>query len=235
LNRRAPTAGVSRAANTAASASAAAIVLIASGLPGCADPLDAASATASQRNLCLDENATLFQALADECRRAWEHDLSCVGIVGFHGDLEGAPVMADSRFFGVRFVNVIRRDGSALRQQVRLDGRTPHFEFSVAFMGVGGLVADGELDRRTVLGGSAGDLEDDKVLASLRISTVAQSKDLGAREGFLLTRTQKEGEQSGRFDVKLGQARSIGAIEGCFIAFPTTVELIIEAGADDGS
>ncbi len=203
-------------------------------LLACADPLDAPPASQQARDLCTHENVRVLQELVAGCRDAWATDKSCAGILSFHGEVEGVPTKLEGTVTSVKFDDVIRADDSVVRGAVTMDGRGPYFELSFRFTSLGGVISDTDrVGRRLRVGGSSedGKLEDDQTAISFQLASDAQSRDLAASSGYLVIDTQKEQEESGRFEIRAPRGPNT-VIAGCFVVFPTRIRRTMEAGLD---
>jgi hypothetical protein len=80
----------------------------------------------------VDERLSISLADAvEDCRRRYERDESCAGLISFEGLLEDQPVTLDAEVSKTEFVDAIEADGSAIRDNVKIYGRTPYFLFTL--------------------------------------------------------------------------------------------------------
>jgi hypothetical protein len=96
-------------------------------LAGCASPLEAPSAYASERFLCEPQDSAEFDAQVSGCRESQLRDGSCVGFVSMKGNLDGQFFVTDAPLFEARYEydetkpNVVR--------SVMIRARSPYFTF----------------------------------------------------------------------------------------------------------
>ena len=187
----------------------------------CAAPVESEPAYADERFLCGADSASEWTDAVDDCRRRFERDASCGGVISFEGVLEEHLVTVDAEVSRTEFVDFMDADGTALRDNVKIYSRSPYFSFSLQLKEIGGAtMAEGE---RTLRVGSTADpsekLTDAVVRTSFRMSVGGESSDLASRDGELVVERQTESEQAGSFALEF-RAES-DQIDGCFHVFAT--------------
>ena len=97
---------------------------------GCAAPLEAPSAYASEQFLCGSEHAAEWDALVSACNEHNGAARACAGVVSLRGEIDGETFVANS----LLPIAVIAYDESkpALAGELLLDGQSSYFKFRVS-------------------------------------------------------------------------------------------------------
>jgi hypothetical protein len=188
---------------------------------GCVAPVETEPAYASEHFLCGPESEQQWMDEVEDCRVRYEDDESCAGVISFEGLLEDIPVALDGEVSKAEFVDAIDGDGAALRDAVKIYGRTPYFLFTLQLKEIGGETLDAQ-ERTLRVGRADGPLEeltDETVRPSLRMSVAGDSADLAGRSGELVIERQSASEQAGTFALRFGSAGD--ELDGCFHVFAT--------------
>lgn len=192
---------------------------------GCVAAVESEPAYAEERFLCAADAAREWSDAIDDCRRRYERDASCGGVISFEGLLEDHLVTVDAEVSKAEFVDFVDADGASLRDNVKIYSRSPYFLFSLQLKEIGGATVAAE--QRTLRVGNTLDptekLTDAIVRPSFRMSVGGDSADLAGREGELVVERQNENEQAGSFTLGLGAGDD--QIDGCFHVFATHHEL----------
>lgn len=189
-------------------------------LAGCIDRFETPAAYQSQRYLCAPENAASFMALVAECLDDRAAGGDCGGVLSFRGQLDGLPVIVESRLGSSRFETRLGALG-----RVDLSGASPYYHFNMKLDSIGGLLEPPiTTERSLTLEPGAGeltlDLTDTLTDGSLQLSAGGRSLALPFLSGGTVTvEQQSRTELHGRFQLTAGSPED--AIEGCFQAFPT--------------
>jgi len=193
-------------------------------LSGCS-ALDVESAYASEHFLCGEEKAERWHRELEQCRIEHAADGSCAGLLSLTGRLHGQPLTVDSRLEVARFEDVIRSDGVRMRNEIKLNGLGPYFNFRVRLWEVGGELSGSHPTLEVIAGHAPGSeprpLLDSFVRASLRVSAAGQSMESPAAAGYLSLPIQEETEQAGTFRFEFGSDE----VDGCFHGLLTEYSL----------
>ena len=190
-------------------------------------PLPLESAYDTQRGICADPE--LFEELLEECRARWQADASCGGVLGFAGQLQGTPVIVESELLIARFAQVERLAGGAIeRGNLQLTGRSPYFEYTFSLKDIGGDLLG---SASTLEVGPSISYDDEIVEVALRLATGAESDDIPALSGQLLTEVQGLDEHVASFVLEFEGG---DAIEGCFHALATESTIALEEPEEQG-
>lgn len=201
---------------------------------GCAMPVENPPVYESQRFLCADEHSDAWRDAVDDCHEDFERDQSCAGVLSFTGQLEGEAVTVESLLGTTEFLD-LRADGegSELRQELKLKGASPYFQFVFSWLDIGGDLT-GEADDRTLHHGTAEDrdtvLDDDRVRTAFRLTVGGESRALTPREAELTTERQRIDEHVATFNADFGASGDY--LEGCFHAFPIEHRFSLEVDSD---
>jgi hypothetical protein len=196
------------------------------GLLGCTTPVENPPAYDGERDLCASELDDEWRRLVENCRARREDGDMCGGLISFTGQLEGQTLTVDSELGATEFDDVLIADGSKLRNDVKLQGRSPYFVFTFEWRGLGGAVTGEAQERSLSFGSGAGGtavLDDDKVRGALRMSVGGETKAFAPRSGELTIELQTEEEQVASFETEFGSAGD--QLVGCVHAFATTHRL----------
>lgn len=192
-------------------------------------PLPLQPAYDTQRDICADPD--LFAELIEACRSRWQADGSCGGVIGFTGELQGVPVIVESELLITRFAQVERlEDGAIERGDMSLTARSPYFEYTLSLKDIGGALLGAESGQSLAVGPSAS-YDDDTVEVALRLATGAESEDIAASSGQLLTEVQGQDEHVASFVLEFD---ADSAIEGCFHALATETTVGLEELEEQG-
>lgn len=190
------------------------------GLAGCAVPVENSAAYDSERFLCAAEHSGEWQAEVDRCRAGYELDKSCGGVISFSGRLEGELLTVDAALGANEFLDLVNADGSEVRQDIKLYGRSPYFLFVLRWKELGGDLLGGAEERSLSIGGSSGPiagLDDDVAVASLRLTVGGDSRSFLSHAGDLTIERQAPDEQAATFSADFGTTGD--HLDGCFHAF----------------
>lgn len=196
-------------------------------LDGCVDPLDQASAYASQRFLCTEDREAEWNELIAACDELFRADASCAGVASFSGELQGQPYVVESLLDDCSVQDVRAEDGALIRDAVRLFGTGPYFGFRVSLEGLGGAVvapASPQEPRALDVVGREGaaPLYDEETTLELRVNTRGASLELAAPRGEVVVDRQTTDSQGFRISAELTQG---GTLDGCFHVRPTSYEV----------
>jgi hypothetical protein len=202
-------------------------------IAGCAMPVENPSVYDAQRFLCAEEHDGALRDAIEDCRNDFERDESCAGVLSFAGELEGEPITVESRLLSSEFIDQrLDGEGSEIRQELKLSGRSPYFHFTLSWLDLGGDLTGGA-DERTLRFGAAPDpdeaFQDDRVRASLRMTVGGESRAFTPREGELTTERQRLDEHSAEFSADFAPGEYL---EGCFHAFASEHKFTTEASSD---
>jgi hypothetical protein len=192
-------------------------------LVACALPVENPPAYDAELNLCAADQADAWRSRVERCRDAYERDKSCGGVMSFAGRLEGEQITVDSELHATEFSDQINADGSELRVDVKLYGRSPYFAFSFEWRGVGGDLAGETIERRLRFDSALESLDDEVVRGALRMTVGGASKAFAPRAGTLTVVRQTLGEEIATFRADFGSAGD--SLKGCFHAFPVKREI----------
>lgn len=186
-------------------------------LVSCALPVDSPQAYATEQNLCAAEQAEEWRAQVERCRQKYQLTKSCGGVISFSGRLEGEAVTVDSALSGTQFADLIESDGSELRVDIDLHGRSPYFAFNFTWRAVGGNVDGEAIERALRFDPVLESLNDENVRGAFRVIVGGESKAFAARTGMLLISRQTRDEEVATFQAAFGTAGD--RLTGCFHAF----------------
>jgi hypothetical protein len=184
---------------------------------GCSAAVENPPAYSSERNLCAAKHASAWDAKIARCRAAYDRDKSCGGLMSFAGRLEGEQITVSSELGATEFADRIDADGSTVRVEVKLYGRSPYFAFDFEWRGLGGAVTDEDTERELRFESALESTDDDIVRGALRLSVAGESRAFAPRAGTLKVTRQAAEEQVATFDVAIGGSGD--HLSGCFDAF----------------
>jgi len=191
------------------------ILIVLSITCGCAEPFDTPSAYEGQQYVC--DNDAFDERLA-LCRTRWTADRSCAGITSMTGILQGQPLTVTSELSEATFLDVLVKNGAALRTEVTGIGRSPYFQFSMRYRSIGGEASNGGTTRTLTLVTNASsqvdELMDTKVAGDLRLNNGSDSSNISFKAGSLELALQNSNEEAGMFTAQF--ARAGDTLRGCF-------------------
>jgi len=186
-------------------------------LGGCLTPLEAPSRYDQVEPLCGDPVA--WAAAVEDCRRAWEDDASCGGLLHFEGRIDGIDVSVASEVVESEFENLRYVGGEEVRLGISVLGQTDYNELNLSFNGMGGEIGPDVDLPPLLLAPVDHELGDYLVDANLRMSNGFQSQDLRVVEGSMQRLIQDDVEQAGSFSAAF--AKKEDRVDGCFHLFVT--------------
>jgi hypothetical protein len=107
-------------------------------LSGCSEPFEAPTAYANQRVLCGPEEATAWANLVDACAADFARDGSCLGHVGFRGELQGQAVAVQTHVDQLMMVEAPSSTSVPHFAGFIADASGPYFQFQMEAKNVGG-------------------------------------------------------------------------------------------------
>lgn len=186
---------------------------------GCSEAVDNPAAFESELYLCDPGLAADYAARVEDCVAANSAGGRCGGVMSFRGQIEGLPVKVDCDLAPTEFSDVDADDGTRRRDDMKLFGRSPYFQFQYQWKEVGGDLEGGGGDRVLQFGAPQDEelaLYDDRVRPSLRLSVGGDSRDFSLRSGTMRIDTQSPTEEVGSFDTVINPQGDW--LEGCFHA-----------------
>jgi hypothetical protein len=204
-------------------------------LLGCAVAVENPPAYDAERNLCTAERSSEWDDLLESCREEFESDRGCGGLISFEGRIQNEALTVDSELGANEFYDRITVDGLELREQLKLQGRSPYFVFTFELRGIGGELSDDGEQRSLSFGSGDGrfePLDDDVVRGALRMTVGGETKAFAPRRGSLSIERQEHDEQVGSFTADFATAGD--HLTGCFHAFAVKHILVRDTAADAG-
>jgi hypothetical protein len=224
------------ATTRAASFLAAAVASLGLFLVACTERFEARSEYTKQRVLCGPASAAEWSAAVAECRQAFERDRSCLGLIGFRGELQGQAVAVQTRVERLAMIEgESDSDGVPIFAGFTAEGKSPYFAFALEAKQVGGTIdAPGGERRRYVLKDETRNADkyvDGFAELALRMTAGGESKNLRARNGEMAFENPYMDGIVGTF---YGAFSTEGNLDGCFAFFGEPDADDFERAARDG-
>lgn len=192
-------------------------------LVACAVPVENPPAYDSEQDLCTAKHAEALRSRVERCRDDFARDKSCGGVISFAGQLEGEQITVDSELGATEFADRIDTDGSEMRVDVKLYGRSPYFAFAFEWRGLGGDLMGETIERELRFGSVLESVDDEVVRGALRMTVGGESKAFAPRTGTFTVERQTLDEEIAAFRADFGSAGD--SLKGCFHAFPVRREI----------
>ena len=204
------------------------------GVPGCGLGLEVQGANFEQHFLCEEEASEQWDDLLASCRKDWEEDESCGGILSYEGTLDGQPVIFGGKLSYSEFKSRVLPDMSVVRAGLNVAGDAPTYEFEMKLIDLG-VPADQESDIPPFEVAPVEGIFDDYIAdGSFRMSNGFQSMDSRVVEGILLVDRWTDDEFEARFHIAFGDYTN--DIEGCIHSLATikSTETVDDMGGETG-
>ncbi|HMJ14871.1 MAG TPA: hypothetical protein VK524_25840 [Polyangiaceae bacterium] len=203
-------------------------------LLGCTVAVENPPAYDAERDLCAAKRKGEWERRLASCRDEYEADASCGGLISFTGQLEGEPLTVDSELGASEFSDRVNAEGAELREDVKLQGRSPYFVFTFEWRGLGADLSSENGPRTLSFGAGVGgqeSLEDELVRGALRMTVGGETRAFAPRGGSLVIERQTQGEQVATFETNFGGSDDL---TGCFHAFAVKHSIVRDVAADAG-
>jgi hypothetical protein len=203
-------------------------------LLGCTVALENPPAYDAERDLCAAKRQGEWERRLASCREKYETDAGCGGLISFTGQLEGEPLTVDSELGASEFSDRLTADATELREDVKLQGRSPYFVFTFEWRGLGGDLSSEDGARTLSFGAGVGrqeSLDDELVRGALRMTVGGETKAFAPRGGSLVIERQTPDEQVATFETNFGGSDDL---TGCFHAFAVKHSIVRDVVADAG-
>jgi hypothetical protein len=188
-------------------------------LLACSEAVENPAAYDAEVYLCDAAHADVYESRIADCIASNENGAGCGGIASFRGRIEGLRVTVDSELSRAEFSDVNADDGTRRRDDMKLFGRSPYFQFQFQWKEIGGDLLGGGDDRTLEFGApreAALALYDDRIRPSLRLSVGGESRDFSLGSGTLTIDRQTATEEIGSFEARINADGD--RLEGCFYA-----------------